>query len=279
LDRLELKRIETEKKKSVMVKRKSEPKEEKITPRASESTLGPPKDSIGRMSVRTGSAVSIGRVSIRPSIDSTPKSARTTVTGIEPAHGRVRSQTPDSIESKSSVDSGVFLMDDGDTDAARRITQKFSMVQQKGIFEVELSDKEKRMRELATQMDLNICDVEDIEREFNRYDEDGSGEIEYPEFRSLLCELLKAKPEDIPERRMTQLWTEIDADKSGCVDFEEFLEWYTKYFFDGGANIGGNPMEQFYAGFGQNRMSTARRQTEGGFEGGPGGQRASIMPS
>merc|ERR1712224_510930 len=210
---------------------------------------------------RQSSGSALGRVSARQSLESTPKaSARGTVTGAEV---RLRSQTPDSIESKSSVDSGIFFMDNESTDATKRMTQKFSMVQQKGAFEVELSDKEKNLRELAQRMDLNICDVEAIEREYQRFDDDGSGEIEFPEFRALLCELLKAKPEDIPERRMQQLWGEIDADKSGCVDFEEFLEWYTKYFFDGGQNIGGNPMEQFYAGFGQNRMSTARRQTVG----------------
>jgi len=88
------------------------------------------------------------------------------------------------------------------------------------------------------------------------------GEIEFLEFKSILCELLKAKPEDIPERRVSQLWVEIDADKSGSVDFEEFLEWYSRVFFNEYGCVGGNPMEQFYAGFGQNRMSTARRQTE-----------------
>jgi hypothetical protein len=195
----------------------------------------------------------------------TPKaSGRNTVTGSEV---RLRSMTPDSIESKSSVDSGFFTLETEATEVGR-MTHKFSMVEQRGLFEIELSQREKHMRDLANKMDLNICDVEAIEREFNRYDEDGSGEIEFPEFKCLLCELLKAKSEDIPDRRLNQLWGEIDADKSGCVDFEEFLEWYTKYFVDGDAGVGGgNPMEQFYAGYGSNRMTTARRQTEGFFGG------------
>jgi len=191
----------------------------------------------------------------------TPKSGRSLT-----EKARARTQTPDSLGSAhTDGDSGIFFKGEEDTEASRRMSQKSSLLYAKEDFDVVLSDKEKRMRELAAEMELNICDVEDIEREFTRFDEDGSGQIEYGEFRSLISVLLKAKPEDIPERRMQQLWAEIDSDKSGNVDFEEFLEWYAKYFLDDGqSNIGGNPMEQFYAGFGKQRMSRARRDIDAG---------------
>merc|ERR1719263_765669 len=81
---------------------------------------------------------------------------------------------------------------------------------------------------------------------FELFDEDGSGEIEFGEFEKLLYKLMKApKDAELPASRLQHFWKQIDIDGSGSVCFEEFLQWYIKYFdMKGNAEI--TPMEQFY---------------------------------
>ena len=61
-----------------------------------------------------------------------------------------------------------------------------------------------------------------LRRTFDKVDEDGSGEIEYEEFRRL-CRKLDAR---IEQDRIDEAWKAIDADGSGGIDFTEFREWW-----------------------------------------------------
>ena len=63
---------------------------------------------------------------------------------------------------------------------------------------------------------------EKLRRAFESIDEDGSGLIEFSEFRRL-CRRMNAKMSD-EEIKMT--FAIVDADGSGEVDFNEFSEWW-----------------------------------------------------
>jgi len=86
---------------------------------------------------------------------------------------------------------------------------------------------------------------------------DKSGEIEYDEFKKLLCSLLKVPVHlELPQSRVRQFWTETDLDGGGSIEFEEFLIFYTK-FFD--ASQTGDPLEDFYRGLRPNAMRDCKR--------------------
>lgn len=112
--------------------------------------------------------------------------------------------------------------------------------------EMLLSPNDRLIRNVARKLGFPLMEVERIKKQFDVYDEDGSGEIELAEFERLLYRLLKVpKTEELPASRVRQFWSEIDQDRSGCVDFEEFLCWYTRYFsLDGRAEV--SPIEEFY---------------------------------
>merc|ERR1711871_585463 len=97
------------------------------------------------------------------------------------------------------------------------------------IFDEEslLSEQQKADRALARKWKVSIGDAEVLRHQFNKYDLDGSGEIDKDEFSCILRELIKCKnADDIPQERFDHYWREIDFDQSGVVDFEEFLLWY-----------------------------------------------------
>merc|ERR1712176_1651494 len=72
------------------------------------------------------------------------------------------------------------------------------------------------------------------------------------EFKQVLYKALRVPPNfDLPPSRLKHFWKEIDSDGSGKAVFEEFLEWYLKYFSDGMSakgknNSGRTPHEDFY---------------------------------
>lgn len=61
-----------------------------------------------------------------------------------------------------------------------------------------------------------------LRRTFDGVDEDGSGEIEEPEFRRL-CRRLDARLED---EVVSRAWAQLDEDGSGAADFREFEAWW-----------------------------------------------------
>jgi Ca2+-binding EF-hand superfamily protein len=112
--------------------------------------------------------------------------------------------------------------------------------------ELLLSPQQILNRDFAKKYDLSIADVDSVHAKFQVFDEDGSGMIEFPEFEKLLYKLMKIpRGQELPANRLKHLWKEIDIDGSGGVDFDEFLQWYIKYF-DMKGNSDATPIEQFY---------------------------------
>jgi len=109
-----------------------------------------------------------------------------------------------------------------------------------------LSPKKIRNRDFAKKYKLSVADVDTVRAKFLSFDEDGSGRIEFNEFQQLLCTLMKIpRGQELPANRIQHFWQEIDADRSGDVDFDEFLRWYIKYFdMKGNSEI--SPIEQLY---------------------------------
>lgn len=127
-------------------------------------------------------------------------------------------------------------------------------------FQQELHCKdqlEADMRELSKKHGVPLPDIEVIRKAFDRFDEDNSGMIDKREFKGVLLLLLKAKhSSDLPPDRLERYWKEVDVDHSGAIEFEEFLLWYMKYFFDPTGNAGksSDPTTQAYAKLGANRL-------------------------
>jgi hypothetical protein len=102
--------------------------------------------------------------------------------------------------------------------------------------------------------------VEKLKATFDHFDLDGSGVIDYNEFRNMLAVLLRIADErDLSRDRVYRFWKEIDRDNSGAVDFLEFCAWYLKYFRpDGEATStsidGGGLLGRFYSSYDPGRM-------------------------
>jgi len=94
-----------------------------------------------------------------------------------------------------------------------------------------LSDHERRMRQLAKKFSITPSYLDRIRQSFDKHDSDRSGQIDIDEFEQILHKALKipdAVP--LPSARVQYFWSEIDSDGSGKVRFEEFLQWWLKYF-------------------------------------------------
>ena len=87
-------------------------------------------------------------------------------------------------------------------------------------------------KKLSKKFGLDVNMVEHIHNIFRRFDEDGSGEIEYDEFTQMMCDMLGAEHGEVPEKRLRQFWHEIDIDQSHCIEFEEFMVFYVQNFLD-----------------------------------------------
>lgn len=117
---------------------------------------------------------------------------------------------------------------------------------------------EKMVSRIASQYKVSPSQLDNIKREFDKFDKDHSGFIDQEEFESVLRTMLKAKDScDLSQDRLTRFWHEIDRDGSGEVDFAEFTEWYLKYFTPEGTDENGgqcNLIEAFYASFNPNNQ-------------------------
>mmetsp|Transcript_84179 Transcript_84179/g.225067 ORF Transcript_84179/g.225067 Transcript_84179/m.225067 type:complete len:482 (+) Transcript_84179:1140-2585(+) len=90
----------------------------------------------------------------------------------------------------------------------------------------DLPEAEKELRRIAKELEIPLADAETIKKEFDMYDQDGSGSIEKHEFLQVLAGLLQVEPEEIPPGRVSDYWKELDTDAQNSVDFQKFLEWY-----------------------------------------------------
>lgn len=112
--------------------------------------------------------------------------------------------------------------------------------------QILLNPEQIQTRDLAKKFELSVAEVDAVRIKFDRFDEDGSGEIEFEEFEKLLYKLMKIPSgQELPASRVKHFWIECDLDGSGGISFEEFLQWYMKYF-DVDGNTDASPVEQLY---------------------------------
>eukprot|EP00928_Gymnodinium_smaydae_P024035 TRINITY_DN19590_c0_g1_i1.p1 TRINITY_DN19590_c0_g1~~TRINITY_DN19590_c0_g1_i1.p1 ORF type:complete len:472 (+),score=96.36 TRINITY_DN19590_c0_g1_i1:89-1417(+) len=111
-----------------------------------------------------------------------------------------------------------------------------------------LGDRQKQLRRVAKEHDIDIVEAERLYDEFRRLDTDNSGELEYKEFRQLMLARLRSgvggvqSKGPVPsERSLLRLWQDADRDASGSISFEEFLIWYRMAFMGESS-----PMEHYY---------------------------------
>lgn len=74
----------------------------------------------------------------------------------------------------------------------------------------------------ASMADLTDEDIEEIEENFDYFDSDNNGQIDYGEF----VRLVNALDSDMPEAEMKIGFEIIDTDKTGYIDLDEFMEWW-----------------------------------------------------
>lgn len=111
-----------------------------------------------------------------------------------------------------------------------------------------LTENEQWLRSMAKKYKVNPNYVETIKRCFDTYDTDHSGEVDVDEFKQVLYKALKIPTNlELPASRIAYFWGEVDGDGSGSVVFEEFLQWWLRYF-DGvtSGQQGELPFEGFY---------------------------------
>lgn len=135
-----------------------------------------------------------------------------------------------------------------------------------------LTQQERDLRSFARKHEIPLVEAEEILMQFNKFDQDGSRQLDWPEFKELMRGMLAVRGsqgnEDIPEHRYIHFWRELDADKSERVDFEEFLVWYHRLFYSDPApskhnrKVTVSPVERFYAHHGENRLGPARRERD-----------------
>jgi len=86
-----------------------------------------------------------------------------------------------------------------------------------------------------------------VKCKFDAFDLDKSGIIDHNEFEQMIYSLLQcSSSSDLPRNRLQRFWVEADQDRDGVLDFEEFTEWYMKYFASASSH---GLMEAFYASF------------------------------
>lgn len=65
-------------------------------------------------------------------------------------------------------------------------------------------------------------DVARLREDYEHFDSDGDGRLEYGEFARFLA-VLRA---GVSEQEQRLGFHEIDEDRDGTIDFDEFLEWW-----------------------------------------------------
>ncbi|CAK9012414.1 Calcium-binding protein 5 (CaBP5) [Durusdinium trenchii] len=91
-----------------------------------------------------------------------------------------------------------------------------------------------RTRRLAKKLGLEVVDVDDYRKAFDKFDTDGSGAIEIDEFQEILKHLLKLPPEtELEPNRVANLFLIADKNHDDVVDFEEFCVFWSQSYGSG----------------------------------------------
>lgn len=126
------------------------------------------------------------------------------------------------------------------------------------FFNLEAPPKSERLiRDVARKFDRDHMEIEKMWKEFNFYDQDESGFIDYDEFEKLmnvqLAPFREKKSAQMPSKVLQRFWHDIDTDGNGRICFEEFACWYLT-FFHGDAS----PMEKYYQALGTGYRKSLR---------------------
>jgi hypothetical protein len=90
--------------------------------------------------------------------------------------------------------------------------------------ESELTEEEKDLRALAKRTGIDLPDVQDYKKWFDKVDTDGSGVIERAEFDILMAQLHPGV--ELRKQQVDDWWRGVDEDQSGEVTFEEFMMYW-----------------------------------------------------
>ena len=71
---------------------------------------------------------------------------------------------------------------------------------------------------------LNRGEIARVREDFNYYDRNKDGLIEYSEFVAFL----RALESDMSEAETVMGFSEVDTDKDGVIEFDEFIDWWGK---------------------------------------------------
>jgi hypothetical protein len=103
-----------------------------------------------------------------------------------------------------------------------------------------LSEQQRRARKLGNTLGLEPADLNNYADQFDKFDLNKNGIIEFNEFRELLYSLMKVpKTAEIPEARVKNFFQICDTGRTGYVDFEEFVNFCSRY-------LGDNPAESSF---------------------------------
>jgi len=106
-----------------------------------------------------------------------------------------------------------------------------------------LTKEQRNLRQLARKQNIPITDLDEYKLCFDRFDADDDQQINREEFEAMIHQLNKV-PEGqmLPPSRIAKLFTEVDTDHNGLIDFEEFICFYHQYF----RSQGSCPVGRFY---------------------------------
>ena len=83
---------------------------------------------------------------------------------------------------------------------------------------------------MAPPLPVNFTEQEkeEIKQSFNQFDEDKNGHIDAKEVRNVLIAIGE---KDVPGYRVRELIEEVDLNKNGTIEFDEFLYVCSSFFF------------------------------------------------
>jgi len=130
-----------------------------------------------------------------------------------------------------------------------------------------IDELERSTRKLARKYGIPIDYTENVRKEFARFDSENRGFLDYADFKKVVRALTyrhHGQKEDVmlQDSHLRALWNIVDRDGSGCVEFEEFLQWFYSHFQKEkpparslhGSGMVDSVTEHFYASMGVNRL-------------------------
>lgn len=130
-----------------------------------------------------------------------------------------------------------------------------------------LDEAEMETRKLSRDFNIPLDDTHNVRREFLRFDTEKRGYLTFFDFRKVVKALtsrhtLCRADALLQENHLRALWNIVDKDGSGCVEFEEFLQWFHSHFLKEkpparslhSGTMVESVTEHFYASMGVNRL-------------------------